>query len=189
MQLFLVCLEQIYRLTYISNTFSITSEVQIFLKDFIYLFINERQRGRDRQREKQTPLGEPDVELDPRTLGSQPEPKANAQPLRHPGAPKVQIFDCPYRTLANNVLKVEVIFPINPCELRAQPQSGLAERKTQQPQYQFQNLSGLKKMEVSFYSRLESLQMEIVQCVFFMQREFPESIINNQSKTQRILHY
>ena len=29
----------------------------------------------------------PDVGLDPRTLGSRPEPKADAQPLSHPGAP------------------------------------------------------------------------------------------------------
>ena len=28
-----------------------------------------------------------DIGLDPRTLGSRPEPKADAQPLSHPGAP------------------------------------------------------------------------------------------------------
>ena len=46
---------------------------------------------RDREREKETvvrrrsrlPHGEPDVGLDPRTLGSQSEPKANTQPLSH----------------------------------------------------------------------------------------------------------
>ena len=32
------------------------------------------------------PFREPDVELDPRTRGSRPEPKADAQPLSHPGA-------------------------------------------------------------------------------------------------------
>ena len=32
-------------------------------------------------------MQEPDVGLDPRTLGSQPEPKADAQPLSQRGAP------------------------------------------------------------------------------------------------------
>ena len=49
--------------------------------------MRKRERGRDRQREKQAPYVEPDVGLDPRTLGSQPEPKADAQSLSHPGAP------------------------------------------------------------------------------------------------------
>ena len=52
-----------------------------------YLFIHERQRHR--QREKQAPHGEPNVELEPRTPGSRSEPKADAQPLSHPGAPPV----------------------------------------------------------------------------------------------------
>ena len=47
----------------------------------------ERERQRHRQREKQAPLKEPDVELDPRTPGSCPEPKADAHPLSHPGDP------------------------------------------------------------------------------------------------------
>ena len=46
----------------------------------------KRERQRHRQREKQAPSGEPDVGLDSRTPGSQPEPKADAQPLSHPGA-------------------------------------------------------------------------------------------------------
>ncbi|XP_048959916.1 small ribosomal subunit protein bS1m isoform X7 [Canis lupus baileyi] len=37
------------------------------------------------QKEKQAPCGEPDAELDPRTLGSHPEPKADSQPPSHPG--------------------------------------------------------------------------------------------------------
>ena len=43
----------------------------LFFKDF-YLFIHERYRERQRyrQREKQAPRGEPDVGLDPNTLGS-----------------------------------------------------------------------------------------------------------------------
>ena len=46
----------------------------------------DRERGRDRQREKQASCGEPVVGLDPGTPGSQPEPKAGAQPPSHPGA-------------------------------------------------------------------------------------------------------
>ena len=50
-----------------------------FFKDFIY-FIHERhgKRQRHRQREKQALCGEPDAQLDPRTLGSHPELKADA---------------------------------------------------------------------------------------------------------------
>ena len=47
----------------------------------------ERERQRHRQREKQAPCREPDVRLDLGALGSQPELKADAQPLSHPGAP------------------------------------------------------------------------------------------------------
>ena len=45
------------------------------------------ERQRHRQREKQAPCREPDAGLNPRTPGSRPEPKADAQPLSHPGAP------------------------------------------------------------------------------------------------------
>ena len=59
----------------------------------IYLFIHdrerERERQRDRQRENQAPCREPDVGLDPRTPGSRPEPKADAQLLSHPGVPYI----------------------------------------------------------------------------------------------------
>ena len=47
----------------------------------------ERERQRHRQWEKQVPCEEPDVGLDPRTPGSHSEPKADAQPLSHPGVP------------------------------------------------------------------------------------------------------
>ena len=50
----------------------------------------ERERQRHRQGEKQVPCGEPDGGLDPRTPGSCPEPKADVQPLSHPGIPRVQ---------------------------------------------------------------------------------------------------
>ena len=50
----------------------------------------EKERERHRQREKQAPCREPDVGLDLGTPGSHPEPKADAQPLSHPGAPTGQ---------------------------------------------------------------------------------------------------
>ena len=56
----------------------------------------ERERQRHRQREKQTPCGEPDTGLDPKIPGSYPEPKADAQPLSHPGAPKSGVFQCKF---------------------------------------------------------------------------------------------
>ena len=60
------------------------------------LFIHERhthtERQRHRQREKQAPCREPDVGLDPKTLGSWPGLKAVAQPLSHPGIPSFIVF-------------------------------------------------------------------------------------------------
>ena len=52
------------------------------------MFIHERQKHR--QREKQALHREPDVGLFPKTLGSGPEPKTEAQPLSHPGVPKIK---------------------------------------------------------------------------------------------------
>ena len=54
---------------------------------FIYSLKTHRERQRHRQREKQAPCREPDAELDPRTPGSCPGPKAGAKPLSHPGIP------------------------------------------------------------------------------------------------------
>ena len=51
-----------------------------------YLFMRDREGQRHRQREKQAPCGEPVVGLDPRTLESQPEQKADAQQWSYPGA-------------------------------------------------------------------------------------------------------
>ena len=42
------------------------------------------ERQGHRQREKQAPCRRPDAGLDPRTLGSHPEPKADTQLLNHP---------------------------------------------------------------------------------------------------------
>ena len=52
---------------------------------FIYLLKTQKERQRHRQREKQNPCRKPDVVLDPRTLGSQPEPKVDTQSLSNPG--------------------------------------------------------------------------------------------------------
>ena len=49
----------------------------------------ERKRQRHRQR---VPCREPNAGLDPGTLGSLPEPKADAQLLSHPGVPIDNIF-------------------------------------------------------------------------------------------------
>ena len=51
-----------------------------------------RDTERQRQREKQALCREADAELDPRTLGSGTEPKADTQPLSHPGAPRLESF-------------------------------------------------------------------------------------------------
>ena len=45
----------------------------------------ERERGRDRQGEKQAPCREPDAGLDPGSSGSHPELKAGTKPRSHPG--------------------------------------------------------------------------------------------------------
>ncbi|XP_077705397.1 disintegrin and metalloproteinase domain-containing protein 18-like isoform X8 [Canis aureus] len=51
------------------------------------------ERQRHRQRKKQSPCREPAVGLNPRTQGSCPEPKAEAQPLSHPGIPIHSFID------------------------------------------------------------------------------------------------
>ena len=63
--------------------------MSFFLKEFIYLFMRDRDRERQRhkQREKQALCREPDVGLDPGIPGPRPEPRADAQSLSHPGAP------------------------------------------------------------------------------------------------------
>ena len=68
--------------------FQLFFKFYLFLKRF-YLFIHKkhRERQRHRQRENQAPCREPDVGLNPRTPGSRPEPKTDAQPLSHPGVP------------------------------------------------------------------------------------------------------
>ena len=47
----------------------------------------------------QAPCREPDAALDPRTPGSCPGPKADAQPLSHPGVPNSRILSFMLSTL------------------------------------------------------------------------------------------
>ena len=47
----------------------------------------EREAETQAERERQAPCREHHVGLDPGTPGSRPGPKADAQPLRHPGIP------------------------------------------------------------------------------------------------------
>ena len=54
--------------------------------------MRQRERQRHRQREIQAPHREPAVGLDPRTPGSHPGLKADAQPLSHPGVPPFSGF-------------------------------------------------------------------------------------------------
>ena len=67
--------------------------LSIFLKKvFIYSWETQEERQRYRQREKQVPCREPDAGLNPRTPGSWPKPKADAQPLSHPRVPRLSII-------------------------------------------------------------------------------------------------
>ena len=52
----------------------------------------KRERQRHRQREKQAPCRESNVQLNPGTLGSCHEPKADTQLLSHPVIPASQVF-------------------------------------------------------------------------------------------------
>ena len=72
----------------LSLSLSWINKIFIFFKIlFIYSWETqrERQRQRHRHREKQAPCREPDAGLDPRTPGSRPGLKADAQLLSHPG--------------------------------------------------------------------------------------------------------
>ena len=51
----------------------------------------EAETQHKEREEKQAPWKEPDVELDPGTPGSPPEPKANTKSLSHPGVPSSRI--------------------------------------------------------------------------------------------------
>ena len=63
--------------------------LSLFFKNilFIYLWQTQREGQRHGQREKQAPCREPDVGLRSPDPGSHPDPKADAEPLSHPGVP------------------------------------------------------------------------------------------------------
>ena len=52
----------------------------------------QREAERHGQREKQAPLRELDAGFDSQTPGSCPEPKADTQPLSHPGIPRSTVL-------------------------------------------------------------------------------------------------
>ena len=69
---------------------------------FIHSQETHRERQRHRQREeKQTPCREPDAGLNLRTPGSCSEPKADAQPLGHPGVPIIKTIKAVYMYIHN----------------------------------------------------------------------------------------
>ena len=72
---------------------------------FIYLFIQDLFIIHYRQKENQAPCGEPNAELDPRTRGSRPELKADAQPLSHPGVPILFTFSEKQWKISSHELK------------------------------------------------------------------------------------
>ena len=86
---------KLYPSLLIWNQFLFHCDLHLFFKRF-YLFIHERDTERAsqrlRQRKKQAACREPNAGLNPRTLGSRPEPKTDAQPLSHPGAPVIYIY-------------------------------------------------------------------------------------------------
>ena len=62
-------------------------------KNFIYLLIYERERGRQAERQEEGEAGSMPgarhgTRSDPGTPGSGPGPKAGAKPLSHPGIPR-----------------------------------------------------------------------------------------------------
>ena len=74
----------------------------IFLNLILFIYDRHTVREREREREAETQAEgeagsmhrEPDVGFDPGSPGSRPGPKAGAKPLRHPGIPKMPIFNC-----------------------------------------------------------------------------------------------
>ena len=82
--------------------------LNIFFKDFIYLFMRDTERQRRRQRDRQASCREPDTGLDPGTPGSYPEPKAcsTAEPPRRSN---IDLFKRP-----NHFLDLSHCFPVVP---------------------------------------------------------------------------
>ena len=64
----------------------------LFLRFYLFIHERHRERQRHRPREKQAPSREPDMGLDPGTLGSRPRLKAGTKPLSHPSCPKSVLY-------------------------------------------------------------------------------------------------
>ena len=65
----------------------------LFLFKILFIYSWETQRGRDTGRGRsREPCGEPDVGLNPRTLGSWPELRTDTRPLSHPNVPVLKTF-------------------------------------------------------------------------------------------------
>ena len=58
---------------------------------------------------QRAPCREPDAEPDPRTWGPQPEPKADTQPLSHPGVPPAH-FKGAFLKEARETLNIYIIY-------------------------------------------------------------------------------
>ena len=73
----------------LSNLSNILAYFCIFFKNFIYLFMRDREAETQAEGEA---CGEPDAGPDPGTQGLRPGLKAGAQPLSHPREPYFCIF-------------------------------------------------------------------------------------------------
>ena len=66
----------------------------LFFLKILFIYSWDTERGGETQAEGKAghPHREPDAGLDPRIPGSCPEPKADGQPLSHPGTPKLLVL-------------------------------------------------------------------------------------------------
>ena len=92
--------------SFVEGSLSVSRKLLFFFKIlFIYLFM--RDIGK-RQIHRQAPLRAPDIGLDPGTPGSRPGPKADAQPLSHPGVPQETLLSTithqyPFKNPSHNI--------------------------------------------------------------------------------------
>ena len=66
---------------------------------------------RCRQREEQASCREPNVRLDPGTVESHPEPKADVQLLSHPGIPMSLTLDQFYEVVIVHISQIRELSP------------------------------------------------------------------------------
>ena len=69
------------------------------------------REAENRQREKQASHRKPNAGLEPRTRGSKPEPKADVQPLSHPGVPSEKFLN---DSSPSWILRCSVFSPSHP---------------------------------------------------------------------------